>query len=411
MYNNGMENEQFDSIPAAIADIANGKMVIVVDDEDRENEGDLVMAAQFATPEAINFMIKHAKGLVCLPATDAILNKFDLKQMVPDNQEKLKTAFTVSIDGAQKHGITTGISAAERAKTIQLVISPTSSANDLVSPGHIFPLQAREMGVLKRAGHTEAAVDLARLAGVSPAGVICEIIKDDGEMARRDELFKFAKDHNLKMITIKDLIQHRIQTERFINKVETVEMPTDHGHFQLTCYEDMINKKYHYALTMGEWTANDPIMVRVHSECITGDVFGSQRCDCGPQLSTAMQMIAKEGKGAVLYMSQEGRGIGIANKLKAYKLQEQGADTVEANEKLGFKADLRDYGVGAQMMLDLNLTKLRLITNNPKKIIGLEGYGLEVVERVPIEITACKHNQHYLSTKANKLGHMLKNNV
>lgn len=404
-----MTKQNFDTISDAIDEIANGKMVIVVDDEDRENEGDLVMAAQFATPETINFMIKHAKGLVCLPATDTILKKFDLKQMVPENKEKLKTAFTVSIDGAQKHGITTGISAAERAKTIQLVISPTSTENDLVSPGHIFPLKAREMGVLKRAGHTEAAVDLARLAGLVPAGVICEIIKDDGEMARRDELFTFAKKHKLKMITIKDLIQHRIQTERFIDKIEIVDMPTDHGHFQLTCYEDMINKKYHYALTMGDWKKNDPVMVRVHSECITGDVFGSQRCDCGPQLDTAMKMIAKEGHGAVLYMSQEGRGIGIANKLKAYKLQEQGADTVEANQKLGFDADLRDYGVGAQMMLDLNLTKLRLITNNPKKIIGLEGYGLEVVERVPIQIEACQHNKKYLSTKAQKLGHMLKN--
>ncbi len=268
-----MTKQNFDTISDAIDEIANGKMVIVVDDQDRENEGDLVMAAQFATPEAINFMIKYAKGLVCLPATDTILKKFDLKQMVPENKEKLKTAFTVSIDGAQKHGITTGISAAERAKTIQLFISPTSTENDLVSPGHIFPLKAREMGVLKRAGHTEAAVDLARLAGLVPAGVICEIIKDDGEMARRDELFTFAKEHKLKMITIKDLIQHRIQTERFIDKIETVDMPTEHGHFQLTCYEDMINKKYHYALTMGDWKKNDPVMVRVHSECITGDVL------------------------------------------------------------------------------------------------------------------------------------------
>ena len=400
-------NQKFDSIAAAITDIANGKMVIVVDDEDRENEGDLVMAAQFATPEAINFMIKFGKGLVCLPATDSILDKFELKQMVQDNKEKLSTAFTVSIDGAQKHGVTTGISAAERAKTIQLFISPTSNQDDLVTPGHVFPLKAREMGVLKRAGHTEAAVDLARLAGLAPAGVICEIIKDDGEMARRDELFDFAKNHNLKMVTIKDLIQYRIQTERFIKKVETVDMPTENGHFTLTCYEDMINKKFHYALTKGEWEKDTPVMVRVHSECITGDVFESERCDCGPQLSTAMQMIAKEGTGAILYMSQEGRGIGIANKLKAYKLQENGADTVEANEQLGFKADLRDYGVGAQMMLDLNLTKLKLITNNPKKIIGIEGYGLEVVERIPIKIAATTHNKNYLNTKAKKLGHML----
>ena len=400
-------NHTFDLISDAITDIANGKMVIVVDDEDRENEGDLVMAAQFATPESINFMIKFGKGLVCLPATDAILDKFELKQMVQDNKEKLSTAFTVSIDGAQKHGVTTGISAAERAKTIQLFISPTSNQDDLVTPGHVFPLKAREMGVLKRAGHTEAAVDLARLAGLAPAGVICEIIKDDGEMARRDELFNFAKIHNLKMVTIKDLIQYRIQTECFIKKVETVDMPTENGHFNLTCYEDMINKKYHYALTKGKWKKDTPVMVRVHSECITGDVFGSERCDCGPQLSSAMQMIAEEGTGAILYMSQEGRGIGIANKLKAYKLQENGADTVEANEQLGFKADLRDYGVGAQIMLDLNLTKLKLITNNPKKIIGIEGYGLEVVERNPIKITPTTHNKNYLNTKAKKLGHML----
>jgi 3,4-dihydroxy 2-butanone 4-phosphate synthase/GTP cyclohydrolase II len=402
-----MQDDVFQPIDRAIADIANGKMVIVVDDEDRENEGDLVMAAQFATPEAINFMIKYAKGLVCVPATDTILNTFDLKQMVSDNKEGLKTAFTVSIDGAQKHGITTGISAQERAKTIQLFISPTSTRDDIVSPGHIFPLRAREMGVLKRAGHTEAAVDLARLAGLQPAGVICEIIKDDGTMARRDELILFAKEHNLTLITIKDLIHYRIQTERFISLVETVDMPTANGHFKLTCFEDKINKKYHYALTMGSWKAGDPIIVRVHSECLTGDVFGSQRCDCGPQLETAMQMIADHGQGAILYMSQEGRGIGIANKLRAYKLQEQGADTVEANEKLGFKADLRDYGVGAQMLLELNITKLRLITNNPKKIIGIQGYGLEVVERIPISIAPGKHNQSYLATKAKKLGHLI----
>ncbi|MEK9727777.1 MAG: bifunctional 3,4-dihydroxy-2-butanone-4-phosphate synthase/GTP cyclohydrolase II [Candidatus Margulisiibacteriota bacterium] len=400
----------FDLIEDAIKDIANGRMVIVLDDEDRENEGDLIMAAQFATPESIKFMINHGKGLVCLPATDTILNKFELKQMVQNNNEKLKTAFTVSIDAAQHHGITTGISAAERAKTIQVFISATSRQTDLVTPGHIFPLRAREMGVLKRAGHTEAAVDLARLAGLSPAGVICEIIKENGEMARRDDLFEFAKTHQLRMITIKDLIRYRIQKECFIEKVETVKMPTFIGDFELTCYRDMINEKFHYALTMGEWETNDEVMVRVHSECITGDVFGSQRCDCGPQLDTAMQMIADAGCGAILYMSQEGRGIGIANKLKAYKLQENGADTVEANEKLGFKADLRDYGVGAQMMLDLNIRKLKLITNNPKKIVGLEGYGLEVIERIPIEIEAGKFNKKYLNTKAKKLGHMFKEN-
>ena len=400
--------ENFNKIEDAIEDISNGKFIIVVDDEDRENEGDLVIAAQFATPENINFMIKHAKGLVCLPATDSILNKFDLKQMVNENQDTLKTAFTVSIDASKKHGITTGISAAERAKTIQTFISPSSTQNDIVSPGHVFPLKAREMGVLKRAGHTEAAVDLARLAGLAPAGVICEIIKDDGEMARRDELFKFAEIHKLKVITIKDLIRYRINKESFIKKIETVKMPTQHGNFMLTCYLDMINDKYHYALTTGKWDKDSKLLVRVHSECITGDIFGSERCDCGPQLDTAMKMISKEGTGAILYMSQEGRGIGIANKLKAYKLQEEGADTVEANEKLGFKADLRDYGVGAQMMLDLNIRRLRLITNNPKKIIGLEGYGLEVVERVPIENTPGENNHKNLSTKAAKLGHMFR---
>lgn len=396
----------FNSIESAIQDIANGKMVIVLDDEDRENEGDLVMAAHFATPESINFMIKYAKGLVCLPVTDTILKKFDLQQMVSINKESLNTAFTVSIDGSEKHGVTTGISASDRAKTIQLFISPNTSQADIVSPGHIFPLKAREMGVLKRAGHTEAAVDLARLAGLSPAGVICEIIKDNGEMARRDDLLLFAKKHQLKIVTIKDLIRYRIQKECFIKKIETVKLPTKYADFKLVCYEDLINKKYHFALTLGKWKKGEPVLVRVHSECITGDVFGSFRCDCGPQLNTAMKYIADKGVGAILYMSQEGRGIGIANKLKAYKLQENGADTVEANEALGFKADLRDYGVGAQMLLDLNITKLNLLTNNPMKIIGLEGYGLCIESRVPIEIEPCQHNQHYLSVKKGKLGHL-----
>lgn len=400
----------FDSIESAIQDIANGKMVIVLDDEDRENEGDLVMAAHFATPEAINFMIKYGKGLVCLPATDSILNRFELKQMVPNNKEKLKTAFTVSIDGAQHHGITTGISPSDRAKTIQLFISNTSTPNDIVTPGHIFPLKAREMGVLKRAGHTEAAVDLARLSGLSSAGIICEIINDNGEMARRDDCFKFAKKHQLTIITIKDLIQYRIQKERFISRIDPIQLPTQYGTFTLTCYKDDINEKYHYALTMGKWTDTQHVLVRVHSECITGDVFGSMRCDCGPQLSQAMEMVAKNGRGAILYMSQEGRGIGIENKLKAYKLQESGFDTVDANQALGFDADLRDYGVGAQMLLDLNIRHLRLITNNPKKIIGLEGYGLKIVERVPIEIPSCSHNHRYLSTKATRLGHLFNHN-
>lgn len=396
----------FNTIPEAIEDIRNGKMVIVVDDEDRENEGDLVMAAHFVTPEAINFMIRYGKGLVCMPITDDYLERFNISDMVKENKEGMRTAFTVSVEASAAHGVTTGISASDRAKTIQVFLDDRSKPEDIVTPGHIFPLRARQMGVLKRAGHTEASVDLARLAGLKPAGVICEIIKQDGEMARVPELVEFAKEHHLKLITIKDLIHHRIQTERFITKVETVNMPTDYGDFKLSCYLDEINDKHHYALTKGEFSEDEPVLVRVHSECITGDVFGSQRCDCGPQLSTAMKMIGAEGKGVVLYMSQEGRGIGIANKLKAYKLQEQGLDTVEANEKLGFAPDLRDYGVGAQMLLDLGIKKMRLITNNPTKIVGLKGYGLEVVERVPIRIEPGKHNCNYLKTKEKRMGHM-----
>jgi len=398
----------FNTIDDAILDIQNGKMVIVIDDEDRENEGDLVMAAHFVTPDAINFMIKHGKGLVCVPLTDDDLDRLELKEMVKENTEAMKTAFTVSIDGAKHHGITTGISAADRARTIQLMIDPKTNADDFVTPGHIFPLRARRMGVLKRAGHTEAAVDLARLAGCGPAGVICEIIKEDGTMARVPDLIKFAKKYQLKIVTIKDLIQYRIAKERFIKRVETVDMPTHSGHFKLICYKDEINDKYHFALIKGTISEGQPVLVRVHSECLTGDIFGSQRCDCGPQLKSAMEMVDKEGQGVILYMSQEGRGIGIANKLKAYKLQEQGSDTVEANEKLGFPADLRDYGVGAQMLLDLGVKKMRLMTNNPIKIIGLEGYGLEMVERVPIEIEASKHNHDYLNTKIKKMGHLLK---
>lgn len=396
----------FNTIPEAIEDIRNGKMVIVVDDEDRENEGDLVMAAHFVTPEAINFMIRYGKGLVCMPITDDYLERFNISDMVKENKEGMRTAFTVSVEASAAHGVTTGISASDRAKTIQVFLDDRSKPEDIVTPGHIFPLRARQMGVLKRAGHTEASVDLARLAGLKPAGVICEIIKQDGEMARVPDLVEFAKEHHLKLITIKDLIHHRIQTERFITKIETVNMPTDYGDFKLSCYLDEINDKHHYALTKGEFSEDEPVLVRVHSECITGDVFGSQRCDCGPQLSTAMKMIGAEGKGVVLYMSQEGRGIGIANKLKAYKLQEQGLDTVEANEKLGFAPDLRDYGVGAQMLLDLGIKKMRLITNNPTKIVGLKGYGLEVVERVPIRIEPGKHNCNYLKTKEKRMGHM-----
>lgn len=399
---------KFDSIEEAISEIANGRMVIVVDDEDRENEGDLVMAAHYITPDAINFMIKHGKGLVCLPTTDPVLERLEIKEMVKRNKDHLKTAFTVSVDGTLAHGVTTGISAADRAKTIQLFVNPESGPDDLQAPGHIFPLRAREMGVLKRAGHTEAAVDLARLAGLAPVGVICEIIKDDGEMARVPDLVGFAKEHGLKMVTIKDLIRYRIEKERFINKVETVNLPTEYGDFELVCYEDEINEKHHFALVKGRVNTGKPVLVRVHSECITGDVFASQRCDCGPQLHSAMDMIDKEGCGIILYMKQEGRGIGIANKLKAYKLQEDGVDTVDANLKLGLPADLRDYGVGAQMLLDLGVKDMRLITNNPTKIIGLEGYGLKVSERVPLEMKANAHNKTYLETKVAKMGHMIK---
>ncbi|MDA1353183.1 MAG: bifunctional 3,4-dihydroxy-2-butanone-4-phosphate synthase/GTP cyclohydrolase II [bacterium] len=399
---------KFDSIEDAISEISNGRMVIVVDDEDRENEGDLVMAAHYVTPDAINFMIKHGKGLVCLPATDSVLERLEIKEMVKQNKDHLKTAFTVSVDATLAHGVTTGISAADRAKTIQLFVNPESGPGDLQAPGHIFPLRAREMGVLKRAGHTEAAVDLARLAGVAPVGVICEIIKDNGEMARVPDLISFAKEHRLKMVTIKDLIHYRITKERFIDKIETVNLPTAYGDFELVCYEDIINDKHHFAIVKGDVSDGSPVLVRVHSECITGDVFASERCDCGTQLHNAMEMINNEGRGVILYMKQEGRGIGIANKLKAYKLQEAGADTVDANLKLGLPADLRDYGVGAQMLLDLGIRDMRLITNNPTKIIGLEGYGLKVSERVPLEVKATKHNKKYLETKVAKMGHMIK---
>jgi 3,4-dihydroxy 2-butanone 4-phosphate synthase/GTP cyclohydrolase II len=397
----------FHSISEAIKDIANGKMVVVVDDENRENEGDLVMAAHFATPDAINFMIKHGKGLVCLPATDDILERLDLKEMVTQNTDHFQTAFTVSVDGAKHHGITTGISASDRAKTIQLFINPTTSKFDIVTPGHIFPLRAKSMGVLRRAGHTEAAVDLARLAGVAPAGVICEIIKENGEMARVPDLMEFAKHHHLKIITIKDLIHYRIRKERFITRVESAKLPTEFGDFEIFCYQDILNNKDHVALVKGDVSKPKSVLVRVHSACLTGDIFASHRCDCGPQLHAAMKMISDAGCGALLYMQQEGRGIGLMNKIRAYKLQEQGADTVEANLQLGLGADLRDYGVGAQMLLDLGIKSLDLITNNPTKVVGLEGYGIHINSRVPLKIEPNIHNTHYLKTKAEKMGHIL----
>ncbi len=396
----------FDTIEAAIEDIANGKMVIVVDDEDRENEGDLVMAAQFATPDAINFMIKHAKGLVCLPTTDDILDRMNIKEMVKHNQDHFQTAFTVSIDANKSHGITTGISPADRAKTIQLFINPNCTPNDIVSPGHIFPLRAQKMGVLKRAGHTEAAVDLARLADLTPAGVICEIIKEDGDMARIPDLIEFAKKYQLKMITIKDLIQYRICKDNYITRMESTPLPTPFGTFDLIAYQDNHNNKLHLALVKGDLSKSDAPLVRVHSECLTGDVFQSERCDCGPQLEAAMEQIAASECGAIIYMRQEGRGIGLLNKLKAYNLQDQGADTVEANLKLGFPADLRDYGVGAQILLDLGIKNLDLLTNNPAKIIGLQGYGITIRNRVPLVIPTNQHNTRYIKTKTNKMGHL-----
>jgi len=401
-----MTHAPFSPIEDAIEDISNGKMVIVVDDEDRENEGDLVMAAQYATPEAINFMIKFGRGLVCLPVVESILDKFGVEDMVRDNQESQKTAFTVSVEASSKHGVTTGISAADRAKTIQVFIDSNSTKDDIVTPGHIFPLRAREMGVLKRAGHTEAAVDLARLAGLRPAGVICEIIKEDGEMARVPDLIDFAKKHRLKMVTIQDLIEYRIQKECFIERIEEAKLPTKYGEFRMVAYKDILKKKTHLVIYKGDIQKEDSVLVRVHSECLTGDVLGSLRCDCGNQLHQAMKMISEKGVGAILYMRQEGRGIGLGNKVKAYKLQDQGHDTVSANETLGFPSDLREYGVGAQMLLDLGIKKLDLMTNNPKKIIGLEGYGLSIHSRVPIIVEPNPHNKEYLKTKKDEMGHL-----
>ncbi len=397
----------FSSISDAIKAIANGEMVIIVDDEDRENEGDLAMAARFVTPDAINFMITHGRGLVCVPMADQYIQRLELPDMTASNTDNFSTAFTLSIDAAPKHGVTTGISAADRAKTIQLCVNPNSTKSDFVVPGHIFPLRARNMGVMRRAGHTEAIVDLSRLAGLEPAGVICEILKPDGQMARVPDLFKMAEQFNMPMITIQDLIAYRRQHEQFIQKVETVAMPTDYGEFQLHAYEDTLNHKEHLALTMGTITPDTPTLVRVHSECLTGDVFQSQRCDCGQQLDAALRLIAEKKSGVLLYMRHEGRGIGLINKLKAYKLQEQGKDTVEANEALGFAPDLREYGIGAQILLDLGVRTFDLMTNNPKKIVGLDGHGLTLNQRVPLVVQENDHNRSYLDTKMKRMGHWL----
>lgn len=394
----------FNTIEEAIEDIREGKMIVVVDDEDRENEGDLLMAAEKVTPEAINFMATYGRGLICVPLTAERIQALNLVPMVTHNTDPHGTAFTVSVDGYLS---TTGISAYERAATVKILVDPESRPEDLRRPGHIFPLKAREGGVLVRAGHTEGAVDLARLAGLQPAGVICEIMNEDGTMARVPDLMKFVEKHELKIITIKDLIRYRRQTEKLVQRIESVHLPTDFGDFRAVGYQSLLDGQDHLALVKGEVDDGDPVLVRVHSECLTGDVFHSRRCDCGDQLAAALEQIEKEGRGVLLYMRQEGRGIGLLNKLKAYKLQEEGKDTVEANLALGFPADLRDYGVGAQILVDLGITKVRLMTNNPRKIVGLEGYGLEVVERVPMEMPAKPENERYLSTKKMKLGHYL----
>ena len=396
------------TIEEAIEDIKAGKVIIVVDDEDRENEGDFLAAAEMVTPEMINFMATHGRGLICAPLIEDRCEELDLELMVGKNTAEYETPFTVSVD-LIGHGCTTGISASDRSKTIQALVNPDTRSAELGKPGHIFPLKARRGGVLRRAGHTEAAIDFARLAGMYPAGVIVEIMNNDGTMARMPELIEIAKKHDLKIVTIKDLIEYRIQKESLIEKEVDVKLPTNFGDFELHAYRQLTNGQLHLALVKGQWKKDETIMVRVHSSCITGDIFGSCRCDCGPQLAAAMQMVEKAGKGVIVYMNQEGRGIGLLNKLKAYKLQEQGRDTVQANEDLGFKADSRDYGVGAQILRDLNIHKIKLMSNNPQKRTGLMGYGLEIVDNIAIEIESNKHNEFYLKTKRDKMGHTLYN--
>jgi 3,4-dihydroxy 2-butanone 4-phosphate synthase/GTP cyclohydrolase II len=407
----------FASIPECIEELKAGRMIVLVDDEDRENEGDLVIAAEMCSPEVINFMVKHARGVVCLALTPQVCDRLQLYPQVQTNTAQLGTAFTVTVDAHKRFGVTTGVSARDRAKTIEVAIAEDAQPQDLLRPGHINPLRAREGGVLVRAGQTEGSVDLARLAGLKPAAVICEIMRDDGEMMRRDDLEHFCRQHNLKMCTVADLISYRLKREQFVKRITTIALPTRWGDFTLHAYQSVVDPQPHLALCkggIGEYdesgkvtVQSEPVLVRVHSECLTGDVFGSGRCDCGEQLASAMQMIEKEGKGVLVYLRQEGRGIGLANKLHAYKLQDIGLDTVEANVSLGLPVDKRDYGIGSQILRDLGLSKLRIMTNNPRKIYGIEGYGLSVVEEVPVRIEPGAHNARYLQTKKAKLGHKL----